>query len=293
MNSIPQIDQWKDAVFDSIAIEADVLRLDLLHPIISGNKWLKLKSYLETAIDSKKSGILTKGGPWSNHIHACAYACKEFGLNCHLWIKGNEKQITPTLKDCIDWGTQIKFINRTAFYDELSSRKFANENNLLYIPMGGADEIGINSVITYISQLSLPSYTHVICAIGTATTFAGFAFTENNFPFIIGIECGTKDKQLNEKINDWQQQLPNKKLQLLPQYAFGGLSKYNDDLIAFMNDLYKHRHFSTDFIYTAKLFYAIKDMAAQLFFPAKSKLLIIHSGGLQGNRSLPAGLLQF
>lgn len=293
MNNIPRIDKWKDTVFEEAGIEVGILRLDLIHATVSGNKWLKLKNYLQIITNKKKSGILTKGGPWSNHVHACTYICKNFNLNCYLWIKSNEKKITATLEDCINWNAHIEFVNRTTFYDEELSKKFAEENNLLYIPMGGSDDIGMNSVTAYIDQLSLPFYTHAVCAVGTATTFGGLAFSEKYFSHIIGIESGTGDKQLNQKINGWQLKLPDKRLELLTQYSFGGLPKYDASLIHFMNNLHQQHGFSTDFIYTAKLFYAVKDLAQQSSFPAQSKLLIIHSGGLQGNRSLYPTLLQF
>ena len=287
------IEHWKDEIFDEADITADVLRLDLLHPTVSGNKWLKLKGYLQEAKDQNKAGILTKGGPWSNHVHACAYACQAFGLNCNLWIKGNEKQVTATLKDCIDWQANILFINRTAFYDEPSAQLFADENNLLYIPLGGAGETGVNSVTDYFNELNLPTYSHAICAVGTATTQAGLAFTKNNFSNVIGIESGTKDEQTIQKIKKWQQQLPHKHLDLLYQFSFGGYAKYNAELTGFMNQLYQQHQIRTDIVYTGKLFFAVNKLAAQSWFPHQSKLLIIHSGGLQGNRSLPSALLQF
>ncbi len=287
------IQSWNDKAFSAAGIHTDVLRLDLLHPTVSGNKWLKLNGYLQKAIKEKKAGILTKGGPWSNHVHACAYACQLLDLSCHLWIKGNEKQPTTTIKDCMDWGAAIRFVNRSVFYDEQAAQVFADENNLQYVPLGGSDHTGIQSVTGYIEALALPSYTHAVCSVGTATTFAGFAFQQNNFMTVTGIESGTKDGQLVEKIAAWQTQFPHKKLELLFQFSFGGYSKYNEELTAFMNELYLQHEFPTDIVYTAKLFHAVKQLAAQQHFAQGSRLLIIHSGGLQGNRSLPPALLQF
>jgi len=287
------IQKWNDDVFATAGIKADVLRLDLLHPTVSGNKWLKLKAYLQQAKAQNKKGILTKGGPWSNHAHACAYACKALGLSCHLFIKGHSKLLTATISDCTNWGATVKFVDRTAFYNEPAAAEFARENNLLYIPLGGANATGFDSVTKYITQLNLPSYTHAICSVGTATTFAGLAFCDDTFPTIIGMESGTKDAQLNEKIAAWQLQLPNKNLQLLHQFTFGGYGKYTNELIHFMNVLYQAQQLPTDIVYTAKLFYGVKQLAAEKYFKPNSKLLVIHTGGLQGNRSLPSTLLQF
>ena len=287
------IQPWNDPVFTKHNIVADALRLDLLHATISGNKWLKLAGYMQKVQDTKKAGILTKGGPWSNHAHACAYACKLMNLSCDLWIKGNPKQQTATLEDCKIWGASIEFVNRTAFYDEITSGQFAAANNLLYIPLGGAEQTGIDSVTAYLQQQNLPTYSHAVCAVGTATTFAGIAFVLQNFTNITGIESGTGDEGLSEKIAIWQAQLPAKRLQLLHQYHFGGYAKYDENLLAFMRTLYFQHGFPTDLVYTAKMFYAVKDLATKGYFPEGSRVLIFHSGGLQGNRSLPDGLLPF
>ncbi|HXB90901.1 MAG TPA: hypothetical protein VNU72_01370, partial [Puia sp.] len=76
-------------------------------------------------------------------------------------------------------------------------------------------------------------------------------------------------------------------------YHFGGYARSSDQLIAFMNRLYRDSAIPTDFVYTGKLFYGVLDMIRQNLFPAHSRLLIIHSGGLQGNQSLAPGLLDF
>jgi len=287
------VQQWKNDGFAKAGITADVLRLDLLHPAISGNKWLKLKGYLQKAKKANNVGIITKGGPWSNHVHACAYACRGFGLSCTLWIKGNEKQLTITVKDCMDWGADIRYINRTEFYDEAAAEHYAAQNNLLYIPLGGAGTTGIESVSEYICELGLNSYSHVLCAVGTGTTLAGLAFVSGNFKNIIGIESGTKDEQTELKIKEWQLQLPEKNIQLNYGFMFGGYAKYNVELIQFMNNLYEQTLIPTDIVYTSKLFYAAQAFINKSYFEEGNKILIIHSGGLQGNRSLPAAVLQF
>ena len=293
MFSPPTLQTWNDPAFEKLQLKVEILRLDLLHPTISGNKWLKLRGYIQQAKKAKMAGILTKGGPWSNHAHAVAYACHTMNLTCELWIKGHQKQVTATLQDCLAWQANITFINRTLFYDEAAATTLARENNLLYVPLGGADETGITSVAAYLNELELLPYSHVCCSVGTATTFAGLAFSQQAFAHIIGIESGTKDPALPEKIKLWQQQLPKQKLSLVHDYAFGGYSKYNNELLTFMNQLYEQQKIPTDIVYTGKLFYALKDLATKGLFAPADRILVIHSGGLQGNRSLPVSILQF
>ncbi|MEP6847033.1 MAG: hypothetical protein ABI861_13565 [Panacibacter sp.] len=60
-----------------------------------------------------------------------------------------------------------------------------------------------------------------------------------------------------------------------------------------MNEIWLQHKLPTDIVYTAKTLYAIKDMILDNTIPAGSNVLMIHSGGLQGNRSLPDNTLLF
>jgi 1-aminocyclopropane-1-carboxylate deaminase len=291
--AIPPVQPWPNPLFARHGIQVDVLRLDAVHPVAGGNKWMKLRSFLQQALDQKKAGVLTKGGPWSNHIHAAAFICQQLGVPLYVWVKGNASSLTAMLQDVTAWGAHLQFVNRGQFYDEKAAYHFATENNLLYIPMGGADAEGISSTTDFINHLPLPVYDYAVCAIGTATTFGGLAFTANNFPKVIGIEVGTNDAEVTTKVQAWQQQLPAKHLQLVVGYEFGGFARHPPQLVQFANELYAITGIPTDMVYTAKLFYAVQDLAIQGYFPPGSKLLLVHSGGLQGNRSLPIGTLQF
>lgn len=289
----PPIQHWNSEVFNKTNIQVDILRMDLIHPFISGNKWMKLQGFLKKAIADKKEGIITKGGPWSNHIHACAYACDCIKIPCHIWIKGYKDFQTDTIKDCTQWNAAIKYINRNEFYDENEAISYANKNNLLYIPMGGYDEVGINSVTDFLSKLTLPFYDYLLCAVGTGTTMMGAVYIKNNFNTIIGIEVGTNDIKINQAIKLLAKNLVQKELMLLDKYSFGGFAKYNPELINFINNLYARHQIPTDIVYTGKLFYAVENLAEESFFREHGKVLIIHSGGLQGNRSLIKGILRF
>lgn len=289
----PPVQSWQNSFFEKAGIGVDVLRLDLIHPIIGGNKWMKLKGFIQQALANGQTGIVTKGGPWSNHIHACAWLCHQLNLQCHVWIKGNSNLLTPMLKDAISWNAAVQFINRALFYDDTSVLDYARANNLLYVPMGGADAVGVEHVAKFMQQLQLPVYDYAICAVGTATTFGGLATIPENFQRVIGTEVGTNDELVLQKTKDWQQVLPHKKLTLIDDYDFGGFAKYTPALIHFMNDLHAAQQIPTDIVYTGKLFHAVQQLAAINFLTSGARVLVIHSGGLQGNRSLPAATLQF
>ena len=279
-------------------LSVDVLRLDKIHPIISGNKWFKLKYYLEDAVQQKKS-IITFGGAYSNHIIATALAAKQLNLPSVGIIRGEEsKQLSQTLFLAKKYGMELVFISRNEYLkknndDFILGLKTTYINSII-IPEGGAGKQGIQGSEEIMKLIKTNNYTHILCAIGTATTFLGLANTSDSTQKIIGV-CVLKGMEnlldenkefLNspEKINNYI---------ISYDYHFGGYAKKNNELFDFMNLLHKNTKMKTDFVYTGKLFYAAFDLIKKDFFPRESKLLIIHSGGLQGNDSLPAGTLNF
>lgn len=289
----PPLQKWNNPVFDAQNLQVHVLRLDEMHPVAGGNKWMKLRGFLQQAITEKKTGILTKGGPWSNHIHAGAWACKQLHLPLQVWIKGHSGLQNAMLADVRSWGADVHFVNRNQFYDEAATTAYARENNLHYIPMGGADAPGVQESSRFLQQLHLPKYDYAVCGVGTATTFGGLAFVPHNFKTVVGIDAGTADKAVQQKIENWQNELHSKNLFLKQEYSFGGFARCTPELIQFANRLFHQTGIPTDIVYTAKLFYAVEDLVRHNFFLQNASVLVLHSGGLQGNRSLPAGTLQF
>lgn len=271
-------------------IEVSLLRLDKIHPTISGNKWFKLRYYFEEASQQNKKTIVTFGGPWSNHIVATAAACKEKEFHSIGIIRGEEpKIISATLKEAREFGMQLIFVSREDYrLKKFPERLNCSEN--YFIPEGGYGIKGAEGAST-ILDLIKDHYSHICCAVGTGTMIAGL-INKTISEKIVGISV-MKDNQELEK-NVWQL-LNNKKKQicLIHDYHFGGYAKYKPELIAFMNDFYRETKIPSDFVYTAKLFYAVKELIKNKFFQRNSRILLIHSGGLQGNASLNKGTLIF
>ncbi|MBS1729215.1 MAG: pyridoxal-phosphate dependent enzyme [Bacteroidetes bacterium] len=272
----------------------DILRLDLLHPVVSGNKFYKLKNDFTIAIESKAEGIGTFGGAFSNHIVACAFACKEAGIPCTGIIRGEEPSTyNPTLLDAKNYGMHLHFVSRIDYKDKEKLKK--SFNKLYWIPEGGYGRPGASGISELFEQVpSLKEYTHIICAVGTGTTMAGLLNGSLENQEIIGISAMKNNLSLEKNIRDLLS--PNKK-KILPNvlhdFHFGGYAKYTGELIDFMNYIWDQFAIPLDFVYTAKAFFAMVSLMEENFFPADSHLLFLHSGGLQGNRSLPANTLQF
>ncbi|HLY70425.1 MAG TPA: pyridoxal-phosphate dependent enzyme, partial [Puia sp.] len=258
----------------------------------------KLKYYLEDAVELKKS-IITFGGAYSSHLIATAHAAKQLNLPLTGMIRGEEPEIlSHTLMQAKKYGMESVFISRYEYFkrndENFISSLQAKYPNSLIIPEGGAGIQGIRGSGEIMKLVTNNVYTHILCAVGTTTTFLGLANAADTGQQIIGI-CALKG--MNDLLVENKRFLRDpekiKNCLINYQYHFGGYAKKNNELIDFINLLYENTKIKTDFVYTGKLFYAVFDLVRKDFFPADSKLLIIHSGGLQGNDSLPRGTFNF
>lgn len=272
-------------------IEVAVLRLDKISPLVSGNKWFKLRYYLEETKAREKKGIITFGGAWSNHIIATAAICQMNGLKAIGIIRGEEpKRLSITLLNAKEMGMQLYFISREAYQNKEVPASI-NKDEYLIVNEGGYGETGTKGASDILNYCSKP-YTHYCCAVGTGTMMAGIINAISPGQQVTGISVMKNNIGLEIMI---QTLVTNKEItwQLNHDYHFGGYAKHQPGLLSFMNEFYNQTNIKSDFVYTGKLFYAISDLIEKNYFPPGSKLLLIHSGGLQGNESLPDGTLIF
>ncbi len=258
-------------------VELWVLRLDNIHPVISGNKWFKLKYHLQQAQQNKAEGLLTWGGAYSNHIIALACAARELGWKSTGIIRGEQAPVlSHTLQQALDYGMQLEFVSRDAYKNKTT----AEYPSYYQVPEGGAGPLGIKGSREILDLTQKERFTHILCAIGTATMYQGLLSSALSGQQVIGVPVLKGGAKLS--FNDIQS-----------GYHFGGYARKSDALLAFMNHFYRQTHIPTDFVYTGKLLFATLDLVEKGHFPAGSRLLAVHSGGLQGNNSLPRGTLQF
>lgn len=279
-----------EAAQDNITV--DVLRLDRLHPVISGNKWFKLKNYLQQAQRSAANPIITFGGAWSNHLIATAFAAREARLDAVGIVRGEKPRVlSTTLSAALQYGMQLEFISRRE-YAEKSSAHFLRQLSLRYpgayiIPEGGAGPPGIQGSEDILRITDTSRYTHILCAIGTGTMFQGLIRASLPGQSVVGVPVlkGVDPLSLSPDQSG--------RAQVLHGYHFGGYARHPPELIDFMNEFYRETTIPSDIVYTGRLFYALRDCIRRNFFPVSSRILVIHSGGLQGNGSLKPGMLDF
>lgn len=280
-------------LFISKGIEADMLRLDKIHPLVSGNKWFKLQYYLADAKRKKQTRIVTFGGAWSNHIIATAAACRLNDLSCTGIIRGEKPSaLSDVLQQATGLGMELIFISREDFAAEKIPDELNKPGNCI-IRQGGQGEAGVQGaadILNYASHKN--TYTHICCSVGTGTMLAGLCRAANPEQQLIGISVMKNNFQLNDNVA--QMAGANAAgFTIHHEYHFGGYAKHQPLLFDFMNEWYKQTGIPLDYVYTGKLCFAIHNLTEKDFFPKGSRLLLIHSGGLTGNTSLKKGTLIF
>lgn len=282
-------------LYQPFGVEADVLRLDQVHPIVSGNKWYKLKEYLSEAERLQKKVLLTFGGAYSNHIVATAAAAKAKGFPSIGIIRG-EKPITlsDTLQDAADQGMNLFFIDRSSYHLKIIPPevwRLYKPGEVFIVPEGGYGSLGCQGAATILKEVNSP-YSHIAVAVGTGTTVAGLASAASQEQKILGVVALKSYVEMEGAINNLLSDL-HAPILLFHDYHFGGYAKKTPQLISFMNDWFRDTGIPSDFVYTGKLFFAVDDLIRKNYFEKGARLLLIHTGGLQGNRSLPKGTLIF
>lgn len=275
-----------------------VLRLDKIHPVISGNKLFKLHFFLEEAFSRSIKTIVTYGGAYSNHLHATAYACKLAGLNSIGIVRGEQPPIlSHTLASCIENGMQLIFVSREKYVqhnaDELIEGRFKGIGDYLVVPEGGYAPLGAEGA-SLIMNLAKPlGSTHICTAVGTATTVSGLLRGCDKKETVIAVPVLKNMYDINDRINFLNKNSTTSIPVVFDGFHFGGYAKKTDDLISFMNDIYIKYKLPTDFVYTGKMMFAVMEKIKAGYFKEGSIITCLHTGGLQGNASLKPGTLVF
>ena len=255
------------------------------HKYISGNKYRKLKY---NVLEAKKQGcqcLLTFGGAYSNHISALAFAGKEFGFKTIGIIRGEELfdkiEENPTLKFAKDCGMQFKFVSRSDYREKATQLFIGNLKkefgNFYLVPEGGTNNLAIKGCEEILSD-SDSDFNYICCPVGTGGTISGLINSSNSCQQVLGFPALKGDFLKNEiakfvKQSNWQ---------LVTDYHFGGYGKVNKELIDFINKFKKDTSIPLDPVYTGKMMFGIFDLIEKGFFPEGSRILAIHTGGLQG-----------
>lgn len=267
-------------------ISLDVKRDDCLHPIVSGNKWRKLK-YLLLNIEAKGfKKVAAMGGTHSNFLHALAYLGYRMNWSVTLYVRGYAEQtLSPMLQDAINWGAKIIFVDRIHFRQLRESSPELSEDTF-WIAEGGSHSLALKGVSEMLME-GVAGYDFIIMATATGTTLAGISLglaqLKSSHCKVLGVAVLNNASQIEKDIDSF---LGKKviKPQLITGYEFGGYAKSSLLLNQFIDDFEFNSRIPLEPIYSGKSFFAVFDLIQKNYFPINSRILLIHCGGLQGRR---------
>jgi 1-aminocyclopropane-1-carboxylate deaminase len=266
-----------------------IKREDLLHPFVSGNKFRKLKYNIAEAKKQNQSQLITFGGAFSNHIAATAFASYEAGIKSIGIIRGDELldkiEENPTLKFAKKCGMQFEFVSREV-YQNKEDISFQEDLKIKYgnhylLPEGGTNALAVRGCEEILTQED-EDFDYICCSIGTGGTISGLINSAKPHQQIIGFPA-LKGDFLSQEISKFAH---NKNWKLISDYHFGGYAKVTSELISFINQFYSDNKIPLDPVYTAKMAYGVLNLIAKNYFPNNSKILMIHTGGLQGVKGM-------
>jgi 1-aminocyclopropane-1-carboxylate deaminase/D-cysteine desulfhydrase-like pyridoxal-dependent ACC family enzyme len=276
----------------------DVARFDEMDPIISGNKFFKLQYNIERVIKEEKNGIITMGGAYSNHLTATARLCALTGLNSIGLIRGEiPASLNHTLSYCQSQKMKLLAISRSSFDqpDKWIDDILNQYHDFLFVPMGGANPEGTRGAAEMADRIpEFEKYDIVMCCIGSGTMFNGLKQRITQHQTLIGVPVMKTDPTNDEHfLRSLIHENDPKNCRILTSFAGKGFGKAEPDIISLMNETYKEFDLPLDFVYTGKLLNALYALIIQGEIDPMKKIIFIHSGGLQGNLSLPPSTLVF
>ncbi len=277
---------WK---FESSNSSLFLKREDLLHPEVSGNKFRKLKYNLQEAKNQKKRLLLTFGGAFSNHISAVAAAGKITGFKTIGIIRGEELgknpentlRENPTLRFAASQGMELRFVSREEYREKDQSHyieKLKHQFGDFYLlPEGGTNALAIKGCQEILSE-SDKNFDFICCPVGTGGTISGIINSTEASQKVLGFPA-LKGDFLRSEISGFTSKT---NWELVEDYHFGGYAKISSELITFINEFQQKTNIALDPVYTGKMILGIFDMMERSAFPENSRILAIHTGGLQG-----------
>ncbi|UII22523.1 1-aminocyclopropane-1-carboxylate deaminase/D-cysteine desulfhydrase [Fulvivirga ligni] len=283
----PEIQELKSDFLTQKKVQLFIKREDLIHPHVSGNKWRKLKYNLEEAKKQGHHTLLTFGGAYSNHIYATAAAAKEAGFKSIGIIRGEEHlPLNHTLSFAQEQGMQLSYMDRSTYRlkkeADVIQRLRDQFGEFFLVPEGGTNNLAIQGCEEIIDD-QVKSFDIVCSAVGTGGTISGIIAGMKGNAKIIGfssLKGNFLTDEVKQLLSGYQCDFQN--WEIINDYHFGGYAKVKPELMAFINDFKKDYHIQLEPIYTGKMMYGLFDMISKNLFEENSRILAIHTGGLQG-----------
>ncbi|MGE8362178.1 1-aminocyclopropane-1-carboxylate deaminase/D-cysteine desulfhydrase [Pseudomonas sp.] len=281
---------------EAAGVEVAVLRLDLIDPLISGNKWFKLQHHLRAASAGGARGVISLGGAHSNHLHALAAAGRRFGFATVGLLRGTP-QDTPTVRDLQHFGMDLHWLGYGGYRARHEAGFWASWRerypDFHCIPEGGGGLPGALGCVDLVSQAraQLPAlgwldYHGWWLACGTGTTLAGLVLGEQGAHPVYGAMAVPPGHGVEEQVASILQdaQVTVGGYELLDA-SRGGFARVDDELLAFLQATEVASGLPLEPVYTAKALIALRHQVQAGYFARGSRVLFVHTGGLQGREA--------
>lgn len=271
-----------------------VKREDLSDPGFGGNKWRKLKYNLVRAGAQNKHTLLTFGGAWSNHIYATAAAGQRFGFSTIGVIRGEQQRsLNPTLAFASNCGMRLIYVDRKT-YREKTSAHFIDSlrerfGDFYLLPEGGSNLLAMQGCAEIVTEIHEP-FDVITVASGTGATLAGLVTALSADQHAIGFAVLKGASFLIDELADMLGQSDSgdrKNWHIETGYHFGGYARTSPELLAFIRRFKTDYGITLDAVYTGKMFYGLFDLIHKGVFERGTRIIAVHSGGVQGNAGFP------
>lgn len=259
----------------------DILRDDLIHPVVSGNKWRKLKYFIDHILHTGQAPIVTFGGAYSNHLVATSFAGKYFNIPTHAFVRGDEiRESNAYERCCLRNGMTLQYVSRTAYRDkENLFKSYVSEHpDAVFLDEGGDHELALKGCAEIFNDLQVP-YDYIVLAVGTGTTMEGLvkAVAENHAQTkIIGISVLKNNFDIDRRLLKYDP----RHWEVCHAYHRGKYAKTDPGLLAFMDAFNKETGILPDPVYTGKMMMAVADLLKSGYFKGSGKILLVHTGGV-------------
>lgn len=261
--------------------QVDILRDDQIHPIVSGNKWRKLKYVLSDLILSGKDQLVTFGGAYSNHVVASAYACRVFGLKAHAFIRGDESREPNSYeKLCLEQGMVLQHVSREDYREKrkLFDSFFSENTKAYFLDEGGKHPFGMKGCGEILDETD-KEYDYIILPVGTGTTMEGIVAEVERRELktkVLGISVLKNNLDIDKQMELYDKQ----HWEVFHQFHRGRYAKSDNALIQFIMDFFDETGIITEPVYTGKMLMALRELAESGFIKPDKRVLIVHTGGL-------------
>ena len=277
----------EDPFLENHQVSLWIKRDDLLHPVISGNKWRKLKYNLDHALSLGADTLISMGGAYSNHLHALAYTGKLLKLKTIGIIRGERPSLlTPTLQDVAEWGMELRFVSRSDYRLYRNYKNFHDlpgiKANEYWLPEGGANIPALQGIAELVEEIDI-EYDSLCVACGTGATLAGLIKAVPRQKSVLGFATLKNAQFLQTDIQSWLNQ-DYDNWELFRDYHGGGFAAANRSLLDFIEHFEQKHSIPLEPVYTGKMLFGIYDLIRKGYFKPGQRIIALHTGGLQGKR---------